>query len=84
MSRFSRRGWGRELGQAVRVVSCCGAAVLWVEQAAENGYAEAQFTLGMMYGAGDGVEQDVDLAMAWIVRAADQGNAEAISLLQQQ
>lgn len=40
--------------------------------AADQGYAMAQFNLGLMYHRGDGVPQDNDQAMQWFCKAADQ------------
>src|SRR6266566_10164815 len=44
---------------------------------AEQGNAEAQALLGIMYNRGRGVPFDVGQAMKWYKAAADQGNAEA-------
>ena len=44
---------------------------------AEEGDAEAQSTLGLMYHYGKGVNQDHQLAVKWYRRAAEQGFAEA-------
>ncbi len=44
---------------------------------AEQGDAEAQNTLGVMYSEGQGVAQDDQIAMKWIRRAAEQGDAVA-------
>ena len=44
---------------------------------AEQGNAEAQYLLGVMYGSGDGVPQDYKEAVKWYRKAAEQGNAEA-------
>ena len=60
-------------------------AVTWYRQAAEQGHADAQFTLGVMYFAGKGIPQDdaeaVTLyrlaALGNLVSAAEQGHAEA-------
>ena len=41
---------------------------------AEEGDAEAQTRLGAMYINGQGVENDLDKGLSWIMRAADQGN----------
>ena len=43
----------------------------------EQGYAGAQFNLGVMYENGLGVEQDKAEAVKWYRRAAEQGNAIA-------
>ena len=46
-------------------------------QAAGQGHANAQFTLGVMYYQGDGVTQDYKEAIKWYRLAADQGLAPA-------
>ena len=44
---------------------------------AEQGLAEAQFNLGLMYANGDGVPEDDAAAVTWYRKAAEQGDAEA-------
>ncbi len=44
---------------------------------AEQGDAEAQFSLGEMYDLGRGVAADAEAAAAWYQRAAEQGSARA-------
>ena len=44
---------------------------------AEQGDANAQNSLGIMYGNGDGVTQDYAEALKWYRKAAEQGNADA-------
>ena len=44
---------------------------------AEQGYADAQTALGIMYRNGDGVPQDYVEAVAWYRLAAEQGHAGA-------
>ncbi len=44
---------------------------------AEQGLADAQFTLGMMYAQGQGVAQDYPEAARWYRRAAEQGDPRA-------
>ena len=46
-------------------------------QLAEQGVAEAQYNLGMMYYTGSGVHQDYAEALRWFRQAAEQGHAEA-------
>ena len=48
---------------------------------AEQGDANAQYNLGMMYNNGTGVEQDFKEAVKWYRKAAEQGDAEAQSNL---
>ena len=45
--------------------------------AAEQGYARAQFNLGVMYATGRGVPKDDAKAVKWYRLAADQGYARA-------
>ena len=52
-------------------------AVTWLRLAAEQGHAEAQFNLGLMYVRGEGVPQNFAEAVTWFRRAAKQGHAEA-------
>ncbi len=44
---------------------------------AEQGNANAQFNLGLMYDNGQGVSQDHAKALQWYRKAAEQGNVEA-------
>ncbi len=44
---------------------------------AEQGYARAQYTLGLMYRKGLGVVQDYKTAVKWYTLAAEQGLARA-------
>ena len=46
-------------------------------QLAEQGNAEAQFSLGVMYDNGQGVRQDYAEAVKWYRQAAEQGDAQA-------
>ena len=49
----------------------------WYRLAAEQGNADAQNNLGVMYQYGDGVLQDYAEAVKWYRLAAEQGDAEA-------
>ena len=49
---------------------------MWSE-AAEQGNAEAQYNLGVMYANGDGVPKDAVEAVKWFRKAAEQGHAKA-------
>jgi TPR repeat protein len=44
---------------------------------ANNGDANAQFCLGLMYEEGEGIPQDYNEAIKWYIKAAEQGNANA-------
>ncbi|MCM1044218.1 MAG: sel1 repeat family protein [Candidatus Gastranaerophilales bacterium] len=60
--------WGNEL-------------FLQMKSYAEQGYAEAQYYLGLMYDDGKGVERDSAQAAEWYRKAAEQGIAAAQSNL---
>jgi TPR repeat protein len=51
--------------------------VKWYRKAADQGYAAAQWSLGLMYRKGEGVEQDIKEAVKWYRKAAEQGFASA-------
>jgi hypothetical protein len=46
-------------------------------QLAQQGHAEAQFQLAMMYADGRGIAKDYELAASWFDKAAKQGHIEA-------
>lgn len=56
-------------------------AVRWYRLAAVQGHAEAQFSLGVHYGLGHGVEEDDVESARWFRLAAEQGHARAMYLL---
>jgi TPR repeat protein len=45
--------------------------------AAEQGHAEAQYELGLIYEFGHGVKKDIPQAVKWYRKAAEQGHAKA-------
>ncbi|KAF9079759.1 hypothetical protein BGX23_003304 [Mortierella sp. AD031] len=49
----------------------------WYRKAADQGDADAQCNVGILYGRGQGVPQDYSQAMKWYRKAADQGHANA-------
>jgi TPR repeat protein len=53
------------------------AAVSWYRAAAEQGFSDAQFNLGLMYRGGKGVPQDYVTADMWFNLAAT-GNQDAL------
>ena len=57
-------------------------AITWLTKAANQGDAEGQASLGILYALGKGVETDLINAHKWITLAADQGNEQAIKALQ--
>ena len=48
-------------------------AVKWFRKAAEQGYAPAQFRLGLCYAQNIGVSKDMAEAVKWFRKAAEQG-----------
>ena len=52
-------------------------AVKWFRLSAEQGLAEAQLGLGILYEQGWGVPEDYVLAYAWYNLASAQGNEQA-------
>ena len=54
-----------------------GEVFKWYRLAANQGNADAQFSLGEMYAEGRGVPQDQAEAAKWYRKAADQGDAKA-------
>ena len=54
----------------------------WYRKAAEQGYAPAQYSLGMLFQQKEsGIMKDDAQAAAWLRKAADQGNAQAQAAL---
>ena len=49
----------------------------WCRKAADQGYAAAQYNLGIMYDNGHGVEQSNEKAAEWYRKAANQGYPDA-------
>ena len=52
-------------------------AVSWFRKAADQGFAEAQYRLGDMYGRGIGVAKSDAEAKRWFTLAAAQGHERA-------
>ena len=52
-------------------------AAEWFEKAANQGYAQAQFYLGVCYDNGQGVVQNYEKAVYWYEKAGNQGIADA-------
>ena len=53
-------------------------AAKWYLKAAYQGFALAQYNLGVMYGNGEGVPEDYMRAYAWLNLAAAQGNEGSV------
>ena len=58
------------------------AAVKWFTLAAEQGDADSQNILGVMYDEGEGVSQNIKAAMKWFKLAFEQGDADAQKTLE--
>ena len=81
----------KEILALLVVVACWGstlqandwknAPISEVQKVAEQGLAEAQNVLGVMYLHGRGVAQDDKQAVAWFRKAAEQGDVDAQRLL---
>lgn len=56
-------------------------ALRWFRKAAEQGYAPAQASLGMMYRKGWGVPVNAAAAVGWFTKAASQGDVTAQFIL---
>jgi TPR repeat protein len=67
------------------VVQDYGQAVKWYHRAAEQGDADAQIKLGLMYGLGDGVVEDYVTAHMWgnIARANGYDSGKLLDALEQ-
>ena len=52
-----------------------------MKQAAEQGNAEAQYNLSVMYHEGEGVGQDEEKAVYWLKKSAAQGYIQAQDVL---
>ena len=64
-----------------------GEAARLFRKAADQGYAIAQFNLGIMYAQGQGVKQDFGEAARWFRKPAEQGHEgakEALSLAEEE
>lgn len=55
---------------------------LEIKEKAAQGFAKAQYNLGLMYFKGEGVKQDFSQAKLWYEKAAAQGDAEAKKALE--
>ena len=56
-------------------------ATKWLKRAAETGYSLAQYHYGMALLRGQGVTQNVPEGRAWITKAADQQDRDAMALV---
>ena len=56
-------------------------AVGWYRKAAEQGHADAQRNMGIMFDLGHGVKEDYAQAFEWYNKAAEQGHSGARLIL---
>ena len=49
----------------------------WFEKSADQNYAAAQLSLGVIYEYGEGVSQDMAIAKEWFSVSCNNGNKEA-------
>ena len=70
-----------QLGRAYRQAGDYENAVRWYSAAAEQGYAGAQNSLGVMFSRGEGVAENCSTAAHWFELAAAQAYPAAISNL---
>ncbi len=74
------QGWGGETN-SVKAAECYSRFVTWATNAAEQGDANAQCSLGLMHEDGKGVKKDAKEAMKWWRKAAERGDARAETCL---
>ena len=70
VGRYLVEGWGGVTKNQIE-------AVEWYRRAATQGYAPAQYNLGVMLETGEGCAVDEDEAEKWYRKAAEQGIKEA-------
>lgn len=70
-------------GLAVDKGAATASGVEWVKQAASKNDSRAQRLLSKMYYQGVGVAQDIDTGKYWLEQAAENGHAEATSVVGQ-
>jgi uncharacterized protein len=67
-----------QYGRALERAGNNAEAIRWYQQAADQGNAAAQYSLGLMHEKGrGGLAKDDAEAIRWYKKAADQGNAAA-------
>jgi TPR repeat protein len=77
----SQARWGQFLYSGRGCAVDKAEAAVWFRKAADQGIAEAQYSLGLLYERGDGVEQNNTRAAHWYLLAATQGHALAQNAL---
>ena len=64
---FGEKGVAQDMSEAFN----------WFMKSAEQGYAPAQYKVGVSYAYGEGTEKDLKNALYWYEKAAEQGHAIA-------
>lgn len=77
MGKVSFSDWNYRNGLRFHAARDYRGAAGFFRRAAECGHPEAQFRLGKMHAEGTGVARDIDSALKWLGKAADQGHAGA-------
>lgn len=57
--------------------------IRWYRKYAKEGYARAQYSLGMMYEIGESISQDLELAYMWFSLASRHGHPDAVKQIQE-
>jgi TPR repeat protein len=76
-NRLASGGADYDKGMAAYKSGDYSTALRYMRPLAEQGNADAQHNLGVMYGDGDGVPQDDKTTLKWWTLAAEQGDADA-------
>jgi TPR repeat protein len=63
--------------QGLGVTQNYSEAAKWYRLAADQGYPQAQYNLGLLYNQGNGVAKDNNEAKKWWQKASDQGLSAA-------
>lgn len=71
-----------QLGRALERHGYAGAALAHLRQAAEAGYAQAQYALGLLHAEGDGIPRDDAEAARWWRCAAARDHGPALAALE--
>lgn len=58
-------------------------AIAYLRKSAEQGNAEGQYNLSVMYSSGDAVPKNIPESMKWLQLAAEQGNSKAVNAMAQ-
>ena len=79
--RAHKANWGGSTSKGLGVKPDTRKAILWYKEAAEQGYAHAQYTLGLIYRNGTGINVNHYESQKWLKLAAKQHYKNAERLL---